>query len=231
MRYYFFDRYFGHDRVAQAEPLAKVKPGDFFEARGIGYAVCLGESVTWMEQYEKFREPQLWSVELIHYGQLFSEQTLELLHWFTQHRFCWYKKAIPLWVGNVEELAKRQTRTSKKKTNTGQQQLLIYPHVWALVNDPGLDGEDPTRKVLTSQTTKKQKAESYRAVQAWTIQTIACTYSQMFLDRKTLTKITVYHQHYGRYKNQQDPRYQAVQVVKKMAEVYGAELDVQGIAL
>gem|GEM_PF-5754444 len=166
MRYYFFDRYYGHDRVAQGPELSKVKPGDFFEARGVGYVLCLGESVTWMEQYTKFQEAQLGEVELIHYGSLFSEKALSILHWFTLHRFCVYKKAIPLRVGNVEELAKRQVRTKKKQAVDHEQQLLIYPHVWALVNDPGLEGDDLTRKVLTSQTTKKQKAETYRAVQS-----------------------------------------------------------------
>ncbi|MBP6911163.1 hypothetical protein KBC03_06320 [Patescibacteria group bacterium] len=61
------------------------------------------------------------------------------------------------------------------------------------------------------------------------IHTLLCTYSQIFQDRKNLKNITLIDSHQRYYKNQQDPRYDTREVVKKMAEFYGAKLDIQGI--
>ena len=231
MRYYFFDRHYGHDRVAQAAPVPKVKPGDFFEARWIGYGVCLGESVTRMEQYGKYTERNLEWAEILYLGRLFSERALEMLHWFTQHRFCTYKKAIPLRAWEIEELAKRMPKKKKKKWEEWIQTLHIYPNLRSSMNDSSWNFGNNWSIVLHSQTSKKQKAEAYRAIQSWKSVHIVCTYSQMFQDWQKLDTILLDQQHMRYYKNQQDPRYHAVDVAKKMAETYEANLELSGLSL
>lgn len=61
------------------------------------------------------------------------------------------------------------------------------------------------------------------------ISSLHCTYSQLFQDWKSLKSIILVDSHQRYYKNQQDPRYDTREVVKKMAEIYGAELVMQGI--
>lgn len=228
MRYYFFDRHYGHDRVAEAVELATISPWDFFEARGIGYGVCLGESISWMEQASRYQEKTLSEAEIVKIWVVMSDEALRTLHWFTQHRFCTYKKAMPLRISNPEEWAKRvpkNTKKKKKNTDPKEQELIIYPNMWSIMNDPAGYMSDTSTLVLHSQSTKKQKAEAYRWLQSGAFTRCICTPSQIFQDWQHLTKITLHQQHTRYYKNQQDPRYHAVDVVKKLAQVYDADLD------
>ncbi len=229
MWYYFFDRHYGIDRVAFAQKLHQIKVWDFFEARWIWYVVCLWKDISWVEQYTKYVDKQLEKAEIIPLWNLFSKQTIHLLHWFTQHRFCSYKKAIPLRVWDIQELAKR--KKSKKKKNEWIQQLMIYPNLRSIHNDFSIEKLQTWYLLLHWQSTKKTKAEGYWHIQSWVNCSVVCTFSQMFQDWQNLTSISFMHQHMRYYKNQQDPRYHSLVVVKKMSELYNVSLDVSWYSL
>lgn len=224
MYYYFFDRYYGHDRIAQAY-VADTVAWDFFEAVGYGYVLCLWESLSRVEQYTKYIEPKLQDTEIIMIQKcLLSEQSLQMLHRFTHHRFCAYKKAIPLYLANPEEIAKRRLAKKVKKSDTPSQSLIIYPNVWSLQNDKNIDIENEWFLLLHSQSTKKQKAEIFWWLRNGKKNALVCTYSQMFQDWMHLTDITLVDQHTWYYKSPQDPRYEAGAVVDKLWEIYGCKV-------
>lgn len=226
MYFYFFDRYYGHDRVAQAQ-LEGVWPWDFFEARGYGYVLCLGESVSWVEQYTKYIDIALSEAEIfLVCSHVLSDATLSLIHRFTHQRSCSYKKTMPLWIWDPEELAKRKPETKKRKEKKEgvEQQLVIYPNLRSLSNDASLDLSQQWVMMLHSQSTKKQKSEAFWSIRDGSTKKLVCTYSQMLQEWNHLTSITIHDEHTRYYKSQQDPRYHAVEVTKKMAEVYTSDL-------
>jgi len=60
---------------------------------------------------------------------------------------------------------------------------------------------------------------------------LVCKPSQIFKDWYNLQSILLMDQHKRRYKNQQDPRYDATTVVKCLAEKTDAELIMTGAVL
>ena len=225
MYYYFFDRYYGHDRVAQAH-LDDVQAWDFFEAVGYGYVLCLWDSLSRVEQYGKYIEPGIQKAELLPIQKwLLSQQSLEMMHWFTHHRFCAYKKALPLYISDPEEIAKRKTKKMKKKKweNKDEQKLIIYPNLRSLQNDASLDLTESGTIFLHSQSTKKQKSEGFRKIRNGVVDKLVCTYSQMLQDWDNLVSVTLIDQHTRYYKSPQDPRYEAGAVVDMIWEIYGSK--------
>ena len=224
---YFFDRHYGHDRVVQVDNTKSLSAWDFFEIRGIWYWFCLWENISRVEQYTKYHETIQESELIMIQKKLLDAKTLEILHRFTRYRFCTYKKAIPLWIQDPEQLAKR--KLTFKKSKVLEQTLTIYPNLWTIMNDSSLDLNN--MHLLHGQSTKKMKAEGFWWVKNGSIKHLICTYSQLFKQRENLTHITLKDQHAWWYKNQQDPRYHTVDVVKEMAKVYGAELELSGFSI
>jgi hypothetical protein len=153
---------------------------------------------------------------------MLSDESLELMHRFCAQWFCAYKKAIPLWIPDPEESAKRITSKDNKRKKDTTQTLMVYPTLWSLENDVTLDCSNLL--VLYTQKSKKQKAEAFWGIRRGEIEIVACTYSQVFQDRGSLKKMVIYDSHTRYYKNAQDPRYQAVAVLEKMSEIYGSEI-------
>lgn len=223
MFFYFFDRHYGHDRVAQAR-IEWANAWDFFEARGYGYILCLWEEISWLEQYSKTVELWLEKTEIMPLTQwLLWQKALSLLHWFTNHWFCSYKKAVPLWIWDPEDLIKRMVKKKWKKKGSAQE-LIVYPNLRSLSNDTSLDLDQTQAVMLHSQSTKKQKSDVFWSLKHGNAQQLVCTYSQMFQDRENLEKITLIDQHIWYYKSQKDPRYQAWKVIDQMWEVYWCEV-------
>lgn len=113
MYYYFFDRYFGHDRVAQGD-LEWIEPWDLFEMRWMWYVLCLWDQISWSEQYAKYTFPATSEIFLLAKWCL-SRFSLLHVHEFVVHRFCTYKKAIGLRIRDPEELVKRMPTEKKRK--------------------------------------------------------------------------------------------------------------------
>lgn len=228
MYYYFFDRYYGHDRVAQAVP-EWVCAWDFFEARGFGYVLCLWDSVSRVEQYN-YPALDLTDAEIIMIApSAMSKQSLVLLHRFTHHWFCPYKKAIPLWISDAGQRAKRvpKSKRSKKKND---QSLIVFPNLRSLTHYTNTHDLDE-RLILHSQSTIKQKSEAYWSIRSWSTQHLACTYSQIFQDRSQLREITLVDQHTRYYKSQQDPRYHTWVVLDEMSTIFGSRLEKTWLSL
>jgi len=223
MFFYFFDRHYGHDRIAQAR-IQWANAWDFFEARWYGYILCLWEEISRVEQYTQKVELWLEKSEIIPLTKwLLSAQAIDLMHWFTHHRFCSYKKAMPLWISDPEDTIKRITKKKKMKQSMAQE-LTVYPNLRSLHNDSTIDHTQTQTLILHSQSTKKQKSDAFWSIKNGVTQSVICTYSQMFQDRSNLLKITLIDQHTWYYKSQQDPRYHASAVIDKMWEIYQCEI-------
>lgn len=74
--------------------------------------------------------------------------------------------------------------------------------------------------------TYQQKIVSYRNIKYGVINTLICTHSQIFQDRKSLNKILIIDPHKRYYKNTHNPKYNTLSVATYMADLYHADLQI-----
>lgn len=183
--------------------------------------LVLGENIARKSDKEKFFITE----ELTeHHKSFFSKQTIELIHWFVHQYYTSYKNVVKMFVsGELADLFKKEISVKKKI----EQSLVVFPDVWTM--DNYLKGQEKSITklnyvLLNSTSTQQQKDKAWRGIKMGHIQTLYCTPSEVFQDRKDLKNITIIDSHQWYYKNQQDPRYDTREFVKKMAEMYGAQL-------
>lgn len=74
--------------------------------------------------------------------------------------------------------------------------------------------------------THQQKIHTYRKIKYGILDTLICTHSQIFQDWKSLHQILIIDPHKRYYKNTHSPKYDTMQVVKHMADLYHADLQI-----
>jgi len=182
----------------------------------------------------------------MHYASFFSAKALTLVHRLVHQYYTSYKNVVKLFVSDdIAALQKKEITKSKKSlfqrfsiqnstfniqhSTEGGQQLVVFPDVWTMKSFLGSQELPVGTVILNATSTQQQKDKARRGIKMGHISTLCCTYSQIFQDRKDLKHILLIDQHQRYYKNQQDPRYDAVEVVKQMAVLYGAELVLHGM--
>lgn len=83
--------------------------------------------------------------------------------------------------------------------------------------------------MLLSGDTEKQKDVHRWEIKKWIKSVILCTYAEIFQDFHNLKKIIFVDPHKRYYSSQQDPRYKVGDVLTKMGELYGAEVEIVGV--
>lgn len=239
MYLYVFDRRYGNDRVVRCDE-CDIGAGDLVRCNDVRL-LALGDEIAFSERVTYRRTDHI-TRDHLHEKGLLSVKTLQFLHRFVNERFTTYKNAVPLFLPqDLATLFLRKKRakaavevpflsvddTSLVRTSDmhAWQQLIIFPDLRTFFQMTSSEIRENNHVViLHGQSTEKQKAEAFRGVKNGTVQTLLCTYSQIFQDRKTLSAIILIDQHTRRYKNQQDPRYYVPTVVEYMASLYGAQL-------
>lgn len=263
MYFYFFDKWFGFDRVAIFE-------WSTFQAWDIvtidnDIALCLWENIAFSELYVHSIKSNLPN-ECIE-KKVLSKKTMKCLHAFTTQWFCTYKKSVSLWLWtDIAQLIKKKKNAKSKKVTKQwawtwinrivdwdnlsfqnhefvwadslesvqkkHQTLIILPSIWSATQQIDKQWLSlPWTAFLHSQSTVNQKIQIFRGIKNWSIDTLFCTYSQLFQDRKKLSHIILIDAHSWWYKNQQDPRYFVPSVVEMIATTYGASIDKTGSLL
>ena len=83
--------------------------------------------------------------------------------------------------------------------------------------------------ILLASQTQNQKDVHRWEIKKGIKSVIFCTYAEIFQDFKDLKKIIFVDPHKWYYASQQDPRYKVGEVLKKLAELRGAEVEVVGV--
>ncbi len=207
--------------------------------------LCLGEKLAFQELYEHASLLKCPNIEVI-YAWLLSAKGMELLHWMVEMYYTTYKSVVKLFLSDeLEKLLEREYKVislkvqrckgakvskdwgkSRKIEETGQT-LIVFPDLWTMHNSEMIEGEWVV--MLTAMQSDNQKDIRRWEVKKWVKSVIICTYAAMFQDFDELKKIIFVDPHKWYYASQQDPRYKVGEVLKKMAEIYGAELETVGI--
>ncbi len=134
--------------------------------------------------------------------------------------FTTYKNVIKLFLPelNIEKLLKYKITKSEKSS----QSLIIFPDLRTAYNN--IDN-NIKNNIFYSWKTTISKLKLFWWIKKWKIKELYCTHSQIFQDRNNLKNITIYYPHRWYYKNQKDPRYNTKEIVKKLAEIHWAKLN------
>ncbi len=128
---------------------------------------------------------------------------------------------------NIPSKIQFSTLDQNIKLSWDWQNLIVFPDLRTLMN---LTTEDLRSfdwiDTLLSTNTQNQKDKSRRNIKNWNTSVILATHSEIFQNYKNLKKIIIIWPHKRYYSNQQDPRYKTQEVVEKLTEIWGCELEI-----
>ena len=81
-------------------------------------------------------------------------------------------------------------------------------------------------EVISGYPTEVQQSKLFRGVKNGFVEWLVCTHGIIFQDRANLGDIYIYDSRRWYYKNMKDPRYETLEVVKIMADIYGCQLHI-----
>ncbi|MFZ2150801.1 MAG: hypothetical protein WAZ12_00575 [Candidatus Absconditicoccaceae bacterium] len=250
MYIFSFNKFAGFDRVFKINITQnKEEQKQFIRGNLLKYQddvfLCLGDEISFQEQYEYKYEINISNTSLISQSFL-TDKTLDMVNWMVYRWYSSYKSVLKYFVSfDIEGLMNRGKIPSKKikiKNNEiiiengnikisdnkiNGQQLVIFPDLWTLFNSVDEDILSAKGNILLkSNDTQNQKDKKWRMIKNGCINNVFCTHGEIFQDRNDLKKIILIDPYKRYYENQQDPRYSVNDVVKKMEEIYGTKIGI-----
>lgn len=257
MYLYSFTRFNWPDKVFKiAEdilwPKSKLKAGDLLQL-GSEYFLCLWKKVSFEEIYLHVAPLTSTNLELCYHNFL-TKEAMTLLHWMIETYYTTYRSVMRLFLTDeLEKLLERESKTKDKRWKTKDesskeslifnlwslicapqgQTLIVFPDLRTMTNSLRSSWEVEKLRcwevILLASQTQNQKDMHRWEVKKGTKSVMICTYAEIFQDFHDLQKIIRVDPHKRYYANQQDPRYKVGEVLKKMAEIYGAKLEEVGV--
>jgi hypothetical protein len=192
--------------------------------------LCLGDEIAFPEMYT-YSYPEV--PMKVGYPTFFDQRFLSLLHRMVYWWYSTYKNVIKSFVSmELQELLFRERKEKGKRLKIQgsreklvQQTLIVFPDNrtrYNMLSDEQI--KNPDMLQLFSTDSQARKDTNWRKIKKGEVQTIVATQSEVFQPFINLKKIIFVDPQKWYYNNQQDPRYSLQTVVKKMAEIYGAEL-------
>jgi hypothetical protein len=224
MYLFSFKKFAGHDRVFYTS-FSAGKPGDLLETPD-DILLNLGEEVAFPELYTQPYPPSpMKNITSAFFGQRF----LEFLHRMVYERYSTYKNVMKYFVSmEIQELLMREPSFPMKKNadlSGAGQTLFVFPDNWTRYTTIPTDWFESKEVInLVSTDTQKRKDIHRRTIKKSLQGKILATHSEVFQPYANLKKILFFDPNKWYYNNQQDPRYSLPLVIKKMGELYGAEV-------
>ena len=170
-----------------------------------------------------------------------SQKTCDFIEWMSSYWFTSLEKIINLYwhekmLKYIDAREKKPTKKTQKKLFYDNQklietdekfsknQLIVVPDLWAMENIK----MPKTVEKIYPMSTYKQFFLFQQKIKFET-KTYMMTHWNIFADWENLGHIIMVDPHKWYYKNQQDPRYQTTSVLKKMAQIYNATLQLENI--
>ena len=211
---------------------------------GNQYFLALGETLSFSEQYQHLATTK---AELLYKGFI-SLPTLKLIHWMVENYYTTYKSVVRLFfTPDMEKLLERESKSTKARSAPDKnrqklaslaikiapegQTLIVFPDLRTMTNeeisaDVKKLSDDSTIVTLLSSNTQNQKDVHRWEIKKGLKSVIICTYAEIFQDFHNVKKIIFVDPHKWYYAAQQDPRYKVGEVLSKMEELYGAEVEI-----
>lgn len=243
MYIYSFSRFFGYDRVFFVKEDLWFKRGDLLRFQNEYYLV-LGEGLSFKENYSHKFNSEVFS-PVLEFKSFFSEKSLDFVDFLVYNYYTSYRNVLKLFFeGDMQAMMKKSSLKKgtpeyneisfdvKKycvkmwKNVKKWQQLVVFPDLWTMYNILDVSEKEKNLIKLHWASTQAQKIKVFWDIKNGALWTLFCTYSQIFQDWKSLDNIILIDAHKWYYKSQQDPRYYAPSVLRKMAHIYQAWIDI-----
>lgn len=204
------------------------------------YIINLWSKISWQELYAK--ELDIWDMnnDIKIVGKVFGKKTLELIHRMVKHYLTSYRAAISLFISNLSQYIRQleKNKISKNKVDkinfiNSRYQSIVHPDskVWqTVILMPDLITIARLMKdrdyVLIWQDSHSKVMKYFVQIQKWQRNLLITTHWNIWIDRKNLTNIIVFYPETWYYKNQLDPRYDAIEVCHKLAQIHNANIKI-----
>ena len=232
MYLFSFKQFAWHDRVFSSS-LSIWKVGDLIQC-GWDFLLNLWDEISFPELIKTQFVPT--STYEIVYPKFFDENFLSLLHRMVYQRYSTYNNVLKCFVSF--EIAQLLARESKIKwnikklnfdkfsipLNNSKQNLIIIPDNRSRENQLSNFFSKEYITHLYSTDTQNRKDQHRREIKKSKVWIIVATQSEIFQPFNNLWTITLIDWYKRYYHNQQDPRYDISEVVKKMRELWNCEI-------
>ena len=232
MYLFSFKQFAWHDRVFSSN-LSIWKAGDLVQC-GWDFLLNLWDEIAFPELIRTQFTPT--SPYEVVYPKFFDEKFLALLHWMVYQRYSTYNNVLKYFVSfEIPQLLAREDKAKwkTKKLNLdkvsvpldeSKQNLVIIPDNRSRENQlSDLFSQDFITH-LYSTDTQNRKDQNWWEIKKSKTWIIVATQSEVFQPFNNLWTITLIDGYKRYYHNQQDPRYDICEVVKKMQELRNCEI-------
>ncbi len=219
MRFYIFKNY--HNDLTFLDINCKV--GDLYLSQKWEYLLAIGEDLRWFEDQKSEYIDDINNSENItlHTINFLSKKTINVIHILSRMYFTDIWNVIKLYIHDLENIIKYKPLSKKKKS---VQELYIYSDGRSIKNSSNIVW--PNIDLISSYPTTVQQSKLFWKIKNWVSNGIVCTHGIIFQDWDNLTDIYIYDSRRQYYKSQKDPRYETLEVVKVMADIYNAKLHI-----
>lgn len=239
MKYFYYD--FTHRSWQDYIRLADKKIGTAWDLINYDnrYLINLGNKISRQQLYHKdmiFDDDK--DMKII--GKVFGKKTLELIHWMVSQYLTSYKSIISLFITDLWQYIKQLDKNKIKKTKpdhinfiSSKYKPIVHPddQIWqTLVLMPDIITIASTIKdrdhVLIWQDWHSKVMKYMIEISTWQRNLLITTHGNIRMNWKNLTNIIIFYPETRYYKNQLDPRYDAVEVCHKLANIYNADIKI-----
>ena len=227
MYLFSFKQFAWHDRVFSSN-LSIWKAGDLIQY-GWDFLLNLWDEIAFPELIRTQFTPT--SPYEVVYPKFFDEKFLALLHRMVYQRYSTYNNVLKYFVSfEIPQLLAREDKAKWKTKklnldkvstpfNESKQNLVIIPDNRSRENQLSDFFSQDFVTHLYSTDTQNRKDQNWREIKKSKVWIIVATQSEVFQPFNNLWTITLIDGYKRYYHNQQDPRYDISEVVKKMQEL------------
>jgi primosomal protein N' len=232
MYLFSFKQFAWHDRVFLSS-LSIWKAGDLIQC-GWDFLLNLWDEISFPELIKTQFTPTS-PCEVV-YPKFFDEKYLSLLHWMVYQRYSTYNNVLKYFVSfEISQLLARESKIkwqTKKLNlsnisvplNESKQNLIIIPDNRSRENQLSSFFSQDSVMHLYSTDTQNRKDQNRRNIKKSKVWVVVATQSEVFQPFSNLWTIVLVDGYKWYYHNQQDPRYDISEVVKKMKELRGCDI-------
>ena len=232
MYLFSFKQYAWHDRVFHSS-LQIWKPGDLLQ--------CWTDFL--LNLWDEISFPELIKVEFmpksecsVVYKGFFDQKFLSLLHRMVYRWYSTYNNVIKYFVSfEIQQLLNRESKIKPQTKNLNlkgielsldedKQNLIIIPDNWSRENQlSDFFSQDFVLNLYSSDTQNRKDVHRWdiKKSKVWIV---VATQSEIFQPFNNLWTIVFVDWFKRYYHNQQDPRYNVWEIVKKMQEIWGCNV-------
>lgn len=165
------------------------------------------------------------SLPNIYIRYFLTSKTMEIIHILARMYFTDIWHIIKLRIHDIDSILKHKKEKPKLAKKIKLQNLYVYSDGWTIANSNEMDWAEFT-EIISTYPTEVQQSKLFWKIKNAEIVNLVCTHGIMFQDWANLENIYIYDSRRQYYKNQKDPRYESLEVVKVMVDIYCAKLHI-----